>query len=449
MNDLGKINSKQIYTLWKNLSIGLLVLIAVLCISQILPYYLSPLIGLAFGAFLYYYIYNTKIVDSGSCIVPSIAILYCIVVYAFVTIILNLLHIWDVWDLPPEFVFYTHPFIPSLILNPVSFIVTSIIYIRHNKMHMCVECRLRRSMGGQRGAQGVLTHEAHLQLRNFVFLSGILTAVVWIYYCFFYVDVNLNARDTYIFTWATIIGLVLDEFYFIFRYYNLYLDLKEGNELITPVELSDMTAKTYLRFYLVCGNYMFVSTHSKDPNIPGREVIDTPFFTKQSVNGIIGEDVKGIISRMTGVDDGELRFFYGRKSLDDNKHSLLRYFYFIEEPTDGSLPEVDVEGEWMKFDKIKYLYSNNPMRLAELAVYDITRLATIILTEKVFDEKGFRKSKIKSYDPTFDLYDVRKSEIDFQDDKWIRISLFNSDTPMFKLKKWWREKFGKTTKKWR
>ena len=447
MKDLGKINTKQLYFLWRNLSVGLLALVATLCISQILPYYLSPVIALAIAAFLYYYIYNTKVAKSGSCIMPCIAVLYSIVIYAFVTIILNLLHIWAVWDLPKEFVFFTHPFIPSLILNPVCFFIMFYIYMAHDKLKICIDCRKRRNMGGQRGAQGVLNHEAHFQLKNFVFCSAVLTIAVWAYYWIFYVDVNINARDIYVFNWLSVIGILIDELYFVIRYYNLYLDLKEGNELITQAELKEMSSKTYLRFYVVCGDYMYVSSKESDPNIPNRNVIDTPFFTTQIMNGLYSSDVKDVIEKMTGDKNGELRFFYGRKSDDDNKHSLLRYFYFLEPDKDGNLPHLDKEGEWMKFDKIKYLYSTSPSKLAELAVYDISRLATIILTEKIFDENGYRKSKIKSYNPSFTLEDVKKSNIDFHDDKWIEISLFNSDRPLFKLKKWWRNKFGRVSKR--
>ncbi|MDE7109856.1 MAG: hypothetical protein K2O49_07835, partial [Muribaculaceae bacterium] len=77
--------------------------------------------------------------------------------------------------------------------------------------------------------------------------------------------------------------------------------------------------------------------------------------------------------------------------------------------------------------------------LGDTMVTDTTRLATIMLTEKTFDENGFRKSKIKMYNPSFNLIDVKNSNLDFQDDKWINISLFNSDTPMFRFKRWWRK----------
>lgn len=147
---------------------------------------------------------------------------------------------------------------------------------------------------------------------------------------------------------------------------------------------------------------------------------------------------------MTG-HEGELRFFFGRKTSEMSNHSILRYFYFLD-GTPEDYKEMNTDGEWMDYEKIKYLYSNNPGRLADISVADTSRLATIILTEKTFDERGYRKSKIKLYNPSFNLLDVRKSNLDFQDDKWIRISMFNSDTPFYGLKRWWRKLADKKKK---
>ena len=444
MKDLGKVNSKQVYGLWKNLTVCLIAVVATLIFSKILPYYLSPVVALVIASGMYVYIYNERLNTTKTCILPAISILYNIVVYAFVTIILNLFYIWGLMKLPHEFIFITDPFIPALILNPVSFIVMLIIFFQHKRFKVCVDCRTRMSMGGLRGAAGILNAEAHLQMKNFIVLSGALSLLVWTYYQVAFINTNINGRDDYIFTWVSVIGIFLDWIYFSWRYYNLYLDLKEHDEIITPAELRDMTAKTYIRYYVVCGNYLYMNEHAVDSNTGRREVLDTPFFTKQTMNGMYGDDVKNMISRMTGVDDGELRFFYGRKSPSDTKHSLLRYFYFLNGDI-SDYPELETSGEWVSFDKIKYIYSNMPEKMAELAVYDITRLATIILTEKIFDENGFRKSGIKSYNPTFNLPEVRKSKIDFQDDKWIEISLFNSDTHLYKLKKWWRDRHRKNS----
>lgn len=446
MKDLGKINSNQIYGLWLNLSVCVLAVIFTLVISKILPYYLSPLVALLVASGLYFYIYNVRLTHTQSCMVPPIGILYCVVFYAFLTIILNLMHVWGLFEMPHEFIFFTDPFIPSLIFNPVSCLVLIVIFFQRRKLKVCIDCREKRSFGGQRGAGGVLNFEAHLQLKNFVVMSGVLSLAVWAYYQFSYINVNINGRDDYVFTWLTVIGVGLDWLYFTWRYYNLYLDLKENNELITQEELRDMTAKTYVRYYVICGNYLYLTPHAYDSTSGNAEVYDTPFFTTQTMNGIYSDDVKKTIRKMTGVDDGDLRFFYGRKSPNDTKHSLLRFFYFLNGDI-SEYPRLDTEGEWVDFNKVIYLYSNMPSKMAELAVYDITRLATIMLTAKIFNEEGYRKSGIKSYNPTFNLPEVRKSKLDFQDDKWIEISLFNSDTPLYKIKKWWRNKTQRPRKK--
>ena len=152
---------------------------------------------------------------------------------------------------------------------------------------------------------------------------------------------------------------------------------------------------------------------------------------------------------MTGVADGELRFFFGRKSPDMQKHSLLRYFYFINPGEGDSCPVFNLGGEWVDFGKLKYIYQYSPTHLSRIACGDLSRLSTIMITEKVFDENGNRKSKIRSYNPNFTFEDVRKSNLDFQDDKWIRISLFNSDTRMFKVKRWFRNLTGsKNSRQW-
>lgn len=437
MEDLGKVNSVQLYKLWKNFTVGMLTVVALMAFSKLLPYYLSPVISLICAAFLYTYIYENRVRHEAGCMIVPTAMLYSLVVYSFVTIVINLNYAWGIKLVPQEMIFFNSPYISSLIMNPVCFLTFLVVMFRQKNMRMCVECRIHNGDAMERGVLGsIYKSESHYQLRNLTVIFGILSALIWAYYLVFYVNININSRDWYVFTWLTVIFFILDELYFMARYYNLYLDLKDNNEIITPEEIQDMTAKTYLRFYVICGNKVYVDTHAIDPKSPYKEVIDTPFFTKRTVNGIAIPEVKKIIRQMTGAD-GELRFFYGRKMSSLDKHSLLRYFYFLD-PESNGCPALRTDGEWMDYDKIKYIYANNPGKLADLSVVDTSRLATIILTEKTFDENGYRKSKIKVYNPSFNLYDVKNSTLDFQDDKWIRISMFNSDTPFYTFKRKWR-----------
>lgn len=452
MQDLNKVNASQFYGFWKNLSIGLLTLVAVMTLSKLLPHYLSPIIGVVATAVIYTLLYNNRLRRTDTCQVVPCAVFYSLLIYSFSTIVVSVLWMWGfipVKSIPREFIFFNKPFIPTLYLCPSTFVAFLIMYLRRNKLQICRDCKVAHGDMFERGRVGrILYNESHFQLGNITILFGVLSAIIFGYFFFIYNNIEVNARDWYIFTWVTIIFIVLDEVYFIFRYYNLFLDLKENDEIITDSELQNMTAKTYLRYYVCCDNYIFIDPHVIDPDSPYRELIDTPFFTKRSVNGITVDEVKIIIERMTGLKDGELRFFFGRKSQDLENHSILRYFYFL----DGHIsdyPDLRVDGEWMDFERFKQIYARTPGNVAPLALADLSRLATIILTEKIFNEKGYRKNKLKSYNPNFTLADVRKSDLDFQDDKWIRISLFNSDTRLYSLKRWWRNKFsGKKRSSW-
>lgn len=170
--------------------------------------------------------------------------------------------------------------------------------------------------------------------------------------------------------------------------------------------------------------------------MPGKYVIDTPFVTKRNVNGITTSEVMGIVQRLTGMRGGELRFFFGRKAADLAKHRLLRYFYFLDGDV-NDYPKPEVEGEWVDFETVKKIYSRHKDSMALTLLTDISRMVTVVLTQKLFDEHGYRKMKVKSYRPNVTLPEIREANYDFQDDKWIRISMYNSDIRSFKFKRFW------------
>lgn len=448
MKELTKVSVSQLYMLWKNLSVALLAVIFMMTLSKLLPFYLSPIVSLGCAAYLYTLIHNRRGSGARSCIIIIYTVFICFIAYTFCVILLNLVHLWTIVDLPAEFVFFTDPYIPSLMMCPICLITLIVVYVRRRKLHVCVDCRMVNGDINERGKTGsLLSSEVYLQLRNLIALFAVLTCIIWGYYLFFFIKINTNERDWYVFTWLTVIAFLFDEIYFMARYYNLYLDLKENNEIIAPDALGNIEQSTYVRFYLICGDFMYVDEHSLDPHVEYREVIDTPFQTRRSVSGMAVTEVKRTVVQMTGVSDGYLRFFFGRKSPDLHNTRLLRYFYFIPQTPDEGLPEIKAHGKWMDFNDVKRIYSLYPGNMSSIMVADITRLATIMLTSKTFDERGFRRSRIKSYRPGFSLTDLRLSELDFQDDKWIRISMFNSDTRLYRLKRWWRNITGLSGKK--
>lgn len=442
MKDLDKINSSRLFSFWKNLSLGLLIVLVSMFIAQVLPYYFSPIITLIGAAVLYTMLYNGRIESNPSCMLVVYALFYSMITYAFITIVINILYIWGIFSLPKELTFFSPPYIPSLMYNPICCLVIGFMLIRGNSMNFCNDCKFKNGLSIDRGRFGQLLHkENKVQLFNLFCLFLVMSVIVWVYYFTYYdKSADVNSRDKYIMLWLNLLCIVIDELYFALRYYSIYLDLKEEGNIITEQELSDMTTKTYLRFYVICANSIYVNTKIMDPRMPYREIIDTPFVTKRNVNGITTAEVNGIISSMIRIP-GHLRFFFGRKNPDLEKHSLLRYFYFLDgSPED--YPEVRLAGEWMDFNRIKNIYNSSPTLMSSTFLGDMSRMATIVLTQKIFDDRGFRKIKVKSYQPTFTLEEIRQNDYDFQDDKWIRVSMFNSDTKGFHMRRLMR-KFSK------
>lgn len=440
MEGLRKVNSMQLYWLWRNFALALLCIGATIAGTHMLPYYMAPVISLLACGLLYTMLWNSRHSQSHGDMTTAAATFYALLLYTFASVGFVLAWSFKLFPVNSELVFFNSPYMPSLILLPSALIASVLtLFSRTARSLTHVNTDNHGKEGGYFRILG--KRETGLQLRNMALLFAILTAIVWWYYLKIYVDVNLNGQDWYVFVWIVILAVLIDEVYFMARYYNLYLDLKEHDEIITPEELRDVTAKTYLRFYAICGEYMYVTRDAYDRLLQKSGVIDTPLSTKRNVNGVPTSEVRTIAEQMTGVKGGELRFFFGRHLDGLEKHSLLRYFYFLD-GTPESLPPIAEKGEWVHFQDLKRIYAEQSGLMASTAVHDLSRLATIILTERVFDENGFRKNRITSYRQHLSLADVRNTKLDLQDDKWIRIADFNSDSSFFKLRKFLRGLMG-------
>lgn len=433
MEIFNKVNSQQLYLLWRNFTITIITIVIVLSSMKILPVIFAPFISLIGASFLYLYIIIIKRKANSQCMIIPYTMMYVMMGFSLILIVLNVLFAFNIINIKEEFLYYNRPFIPILYLGPISSIIILIIFLRRKKLQICKNCRMQFGNKFERGEIGnIYDYESHLQLKNAFSIFSLITILTWFYYIFLYNGTSVNERDSYVFTWITVIVFIIDEIFFALRYYNIYILLKEQNRIITPNEIDDMSSKTYIRYYVICDNYLYVN------KINGNSIIDTPFLSKNYANGILLNDVKSIISNLTGINNGELRFFYGRISNDSAKIRLLRYFYFIDGSIDD-FKELPTRGKWINYNKILETYTTAPNKLSPIMVTDITRLATIIITEKLYDKEGNRKYIIKSYKPSFNLIDVRDSKIDFQDDKWIYISQFNSNSSFYKIRKFFRK----------
>ena len=429
MRDLEKVNISQFKSFWTNLLISMFVLVGIMILSRLLPHYYTPIIGLITAALLYMMVYNNKINQFRTCMIVPYAMFYCLVYFSFITIILNMLDIWNILRIPRELSFFNDPYVPALLLDPVCLVILVIFRVRLNYLSICIDCKITTGLSIERGKLGeIFSYETRHHLNNLILLFAILSLAVWAHYWMGYYRRNeLSNRDWYVFFWINVILFSVDIIYFAVRYFNIYIDLKDHDEIITEEEIDGMSTKTYLRFYMVCGNRVFLTWRATDED-DDHEKLDTPFLLKYNATGV--EQVKHIIEQQSGIYGGKLKFFFARKSMDLAKHHLYRYFYFVDEDLVAS-SEIANCGEWMELKEISRIFKEDPLQISHTMLTDLTRMATIIITQKLFDENGHRKINIKSYHPTISMEDVRDGDYDFQDDKWMKIALYNSDSFFF------------------
>lgn len=443
MEDLSKVSSLRLYQMYRNFAIAMLVIMLALTGCRILPVYLSPIVSLGGAGYLYYRIMHDRMDHRDSCAIVNYTVFFALIAYTFLIIIVNLLFSLTLMTLPPEMVFFTPPYIPTLILMPILFITAIVMSIRKHKMKMCLQCKVLNGSSLERGRSGmIMNKEAELQLRNMILLFGIISVITWLYYTLIYIDINQNARDWYVFIWFVVIAMVIDLVYFVNHYYSVYLSLKESGELIGLDELSSMPETTFLRFYVICGDNIFVKTGLKSKYDSFEDHIDTPFRSSLLSRNVMDFEAEQQVRHLTGISDGELRHFYSRNYNEYNGMSMNRYFYFLPgKPEDYQSLVEETGGEWMPFGKLKGIYSQRPRVLRRVFLADMNRLATVMITQKMFDEKGNPRFKVKGYVPSFTLEEVKNGNVDFQSDKWIKMAVFNSGllsikpSKMFKMKK--------------
>lgn len=453
MKDLRKINLLQLYLFWKNLSIAILLLIILLTVSTWTHSIFSIFTAIICAFIIYVRIYVNKTSHHPTYMLVGYALMLSIIIYTFILMTLSFLSAWGFIDVGQHFsIFEGKRTISILIYAPVCFLTLIIAYLRRKAIHRYLDNHFGvKSDVFMKGKLGVLlTNESRTQVRNLILLFGSLTAINWIYYFFFFYKESISSKDIYIYFWVNLIAMVLYLIYLVIHNYVLDLSLKESGELITPEEAGKLSPKNYIRYFIICQNQMYVSYDCDDPDFTAHKVLDTPFFITRQGEEITEEEVKSIISRNSGVSNGELRFFFGFRAPGLAHHYVLRYFYFLD-GTPEDYPQLNQEnGEWMTLAQMQNINRRRPHALSSYLLADIGRMITVMSTEKMYDEYGNRRYKIKSYVPTFRLADLRSSNVDFQSDKWLDIAALNSDKPLFRIRRFFRSlrRSGHTLKMW-
>lgn len=424
-------NTNGIYSLWINWLVSIGSLVAVPIVSLYVSKIWLPFLVFILEIFLYIIVRFNKESKMPSCMkLPHIAMV-SLFWSTIVMMIINIFYHQSLFDI----IYLKHsvnkdiPYIPILIIAPITSFVTLKNILKANKSGICIDCQARNGSISERGFLGkIFNQEGEFLSRMLLMFSIIISVICWIYYFLFYINASINNFDKFIFIWSQVIIYAFTLIYLGIRYFSLWLyycQNIEGQSL-------RYNSSSLLRYIIVCDDYIFLNKpDSRVDNVLSDEVkIDTPArLYIQYKKDVSINDSMLYLDGLSGIKNAELRFLYKNTNFN-TECNIFHYAYFVENKliVDNSR----LEGDWYSLPQIKTLIKEN--KVSAFFVSEIERVYKITMAWKTYNRKGYRLYNIKNYKPTFRIRDIKDWDVDYNDIRWIFISENNEDCYFFKLR---------------
>ena len=322
------------------------------------------------------------------------------------------------------------PYIPILVLAPVTAVIAGWAVWRKHNLRFCEDCRMRFGTPAERGFLGkMFSQEGRYQVEFTMTLGIILTVVEYLYYFLAYINVNINTSDKFFFVWLPTIFYGVSLVTMALKYISLwsYYDQEiTGNNVRRP-------DTTQLR-YLIFDNEKLYLVEPDNVLSPLSRGLDTPAtITLNRREDVPLYEARQYFQQLEVGSDFELRLMY--KSIDAGGDSNV--FHYIVTLTDpNSIADSRLRGNWYTLPELERLLNSNS--LSSMLAAEIHRLYTITMAWKTYDRSGRRLYKIKNYRPTFRLRNIQNWDVDFNDPHWLRVAVNNQDKPFYQVKRFWR-----------
>lgn len=429
-------NEHAIFSLWLNWAVSLGSLTLPMVFAMLVPKLFLPLVVFGVAGLLIIYNNSGQRYRSSSCsLIPQIAI-RALALSGFIMMMICILFTRGVMDhiYEPALLNKNIPFITVLVVAPVTLAVSVWAYFFRENSSICRHCHVKYGSIAERGFIGkIFRQESHYQLSFLIVLASILSIISWVYYFLFYINVNLNTPDRFFFCWVPVILYSLSIIYVGMRYFTLwgyyYQDVEGSNHR--------HGTSTCVRYLIICGESIYISKADEFHDIPDLDKYDSPGMLvlnrRDSVTINEARSFWKDISNMKD-DDFTIRFMYS----GDDASRACNFFHFICCVNDkDSINNSHMKGSWHTLSQIQRLLNNHD--LSPLLAGEIHRLYTVTMAWKTYDIDGKRLYKVKNYRPMFRLNGICEWDVDFNNPRWLQVSVFNQDKPLYKLRRLWHK----------
>jgi len=433
-------NESAIFSLWLNWAVAVGALAMPELVGLFVPKVWIPLITFGIMFLLIVYRHTGGRFNAVSCDLIQMVCIRTLGISAIIMLLIAVAYVRGYVSMfyNPELINTDIPFLSILVEAPVAMIICFYYMMMGHSASVCRSCIIRYGTASERGFLGtIFLQESKYQLRFLLVLSAGLTLGCWIYYRLFYINVNLNTSDRFVFNWIPVIFFVLSIIYLGMRYFSLW------GYYYNHIELNPRkrATTTTLRYIIICGDSVLLSRMGDGyHDIPDANKYDTPaemhFPSRDHVG--IGEAVKCLVDMSDiGPDDFTMRFMY--KSTDLSGMSNV-FHYICCIPAVDVLENTSLKGEWFSLSRLHRLLVNHG--LAPLMAAEIHRLYTVTMAWKTYDSEGRRLYSIKNYRPNFRLDGICEWDVDFNNPAWLEVARFNEDKPFFRLRRYFRRRLS-------
>lgn len=355
-----------------------------------------------------------------------------------VMVIINLLYshhlvrfVFDPSEINPAI-----PFLPVLIIAPLSVIVSWWALRNQRKLSFCRDCRMRSGTAAERGFLGVIfSRESRYQINVSLILWAIILVITWTYYFLWYNNESISRHDMYVcFLLEALIWLAMT-IYLIMRYIGIWEYYRQNVE----GSAERRGRSTLIRFIIVYDKYICVVPPAAGADAPelGKMFYDTPESVYYNPHDNVSlAQARDYFYNLTNIPGMKIRSFYSNRTGND-ECNIFHFFAFPTEEQKMAIDRLFPSCEWLTFNDIARLV--NEHKLFPLMSAEMTRLYDMVMAWKTFDSNGLRRFKIKNYRPTFHIEGLPDWDIDFNDPTWLYVADNNEDTNFYHFRRFWRK----------
>lgn len=415
------VSSCSTFIIWRNYFIGICPIAVVPLVCYIIPWFWFGLATLLMSMALFVFFGKNRISQTETCAFIPYASARTLIIFTLLSLFLALIS--DYID--NKFIYNLYlgfSEVAVLVLAPLTTAIFLLMYHRKWETTLCADCLLRNGTPYERELIGhFYSNENGYLIPRIIKIFIGLSIIEWGYYLF--IDTNkisLDKLDAFMYLFFPIVLFLMDCIVLRMRYYFVGLYYKKKN---LHNEILENDNFKMVRIVLISNERVYYAFNPKEGKL------ETPFgYIEEYSNALSVDSVLRYMADVLGhftID--HLRFCYGTQD-SKNHRSIEHYLCFIENESQVAEYENEsgIKGVWLQKKEIEKAVQQD--KFSKIASSELHRIYTIMHTSKLYDLSGKRIVNVKGFKPSFSISELRTTQVDFSDNRWMILSKFNADT---------------------